>query len=223
MKKITTLCVLGIILLFFGLTLSPVMAETASNDTITVTFVDENGRVLQQSLTLTETELENLNGILANLMEKIQSAPDYTTAVSLIEAQLKGIFKNTRMQSMFSSLIKSMFRQKLMYQNNPFNQNVMVMSSGFTNKIGSIRGTHMNMHRYLTFWFYSSNSNLFVNSKTIIVDPYPFNVKTLMGRQIGMMRGFTGLYITQYSSIAEKEYTYFIGHARRATGMDLAL
>jgi hypothetical protein len=59
--------------------------------------------------------------------------------------------------------------------------------------------------------------------KTIIVAPYLFNVKTLIGRQIGMIRGFTGLYITQYSSIAEKEYTYFMGHARRAMGIDLAL
>jgi hypothetical protein len=221
MRKTTPLFVLGIIVLFLGVSYSPVLAETV--DTVTITYIDENGGVSLQTLSLSETELQELNGIFSNLMETIRTAPDYATAVSLAEVFIKGCCRNQKIQGLLSTMTRSLFRQRIMYPNNPFNQNLLVMSSGFTNKMMSMRGTHMNMHRFFTSWFYSANSNLLVNSQTIILDPNPFNIKTLTGRQIGMMRGFTGFYIVQHSTIADKEYTFFIGHARAIRGVDLAL
>ena len=223
MKKTTPIYALGIILLFLGLSINPITAQNISTDTITVTYVNEDNSVTYETLTLTEVEIQELNQILDSLIEKIQSAPDYATAVSLIEECMKGKIKNPGLKNLASAIVKMMFRSSGLYPTSPFRQNVMILSSGYTNKPFSLRETHIYMHRALTFWFYSVNSNILINSKTIIVDPYPFGIKTLTGRQFGMMRGFTGIYITQHSNVASKDYTYFMGHARNAIGYDLSL
>ncbi len=222
MKKMTPLYVIGTILLFVGLTASPVLAAQNNVNTVTFSFVEEDRLQSTQTLTLTETELQDFNQLFTEATEKIKSAPDYATALSIVEDYINGCCgSHAKLKNVFMFLMRNMFNSGTSHPS--IRQNVMVMSSGFTNAPLSLRGTHMNMHRALTVWLYTVNSNLFVKSTTIIVDPYPFNVKTLTSRQCGMMRGFTGLYITQYSTTAHKDFTYFIGSAKNAMGFDFSI
>jgi hypothetical protein len=79
------------------------------------------------------------------------------------------------------------------------------------------------MIRPITGWFYSGGSNVVLNSRTIIIDPYPFSIKTLTGRQIGLMANFIGLYIHRSGPIADKAITFFFGYAKTIRGFDLSL
>ena len=222
MKKMTPLYVIGTILLFVGLTASPVLADQNTTKTITFSFVENDHMLSTQTLTLTETELQDFNQLFTEAMEKIKSAPDYATALSIVKDYINGCCgSHSKLENVFMFLMRNMFNTGTSHPT--IRQNVMVLSSGFTNTPFSLRGTHMNMHRALTVWLYTVNSNIFVKSTTMIVDPSPFNVKTLTSRQCGIMRGFTGLYITQYSTTAHKDFTFFIGSAKNAMGFDLSL
>jgi len=224
MKKTTPLFVIGTILLFLGLSVSPVLAEQKNTETVTFSYIDENQILSTQTLTLSQTELQEFNQLMSEVMEKIQTAPDYATALSIVKDYINGCCGgHSKLKNMFMVLMSTMFNSKEIYRFSPLRQNVMVLSSGFTNKMFSFQATHLNMHKTLALWFYTVNSNLLTKSTTTIIDPYPFNVKTLTGRQIGMMRGFTGLYITQYSTIAHKDFTYFMGYAKGVMGYDLSI
>jgi len=222
MKKYTPVLVLGVVLLFFGITASPIVADNHKEDTVTISFVEEDTVLSTQTLVLTATDLKELDNMLSELLEQIQSAPDYDTALSIIEDYMMKCNRNPKLSTLFSFLMKTMFNPREFYSFSPFMQNVVVMSSGYTNNIFSVRGTRIHMHRFLLFWFYSSNSNLLVSSITSIMDPYPFSIKTMTGRQVGLLRGFTGVYITQHSNMANKDYTYFMGHARCVLGYDFS-
>ena len=70
-----------------------------------------------------------------------------------------------------------------------------------------------------TTWVYYNKK---VSCRTTIIDPVPFGSETLTGRQIGLMRGFMGLYIFHRSSFQTKSNTYFIGIGGLVRGMDLS-
>jgi len=222
MKKTTPLFVIGTILLFIGLSVSPVLAGPENTETIAFSYINEDQILSTQTLTLSQTELQEFNQLMSNVMEKIKSATDYATALSIVKDYIDGCCgSHSKLKNVFMLLMRNMFNAGTSHPS--IRQNVMVLSSGFTNTPFSLRGTRINMHRAFTIWFYTLNSNLLVKSTTMIVDPYPFNVKTLTSRQFGMMRGFTGLYITQYSTTAHKDFTYFIGSAKNAMGYDLSI
>ena len=222
MKKTTPLFVLGTILLFAGLSVSPALAQQQTDD-ITVSYIEEDGTILSQVLTLSDTEKQELGGILKELMEQIQTASDYESIISIFQGIMSKYSKHTGIQAILGFMMKYINRFQETSKISPFKQNVMILSSGFTNKAFAIKGMRISVHKTFATWFYSANSNILTSSNTIIVDPYPFSVKTLVGRQVGVMRGFNGFYITQLSTIANKQFTYFMGYARNAIGYDLPL
>jgi hypothetical protein len=104
----------------------------------------------------------------------------------------------------------------------PVRNTAFVMSWGFMNKLLPFGKNKMSIARPLTVWYYSGKSNVVINSRTLIVDPYPFSIRMLTGRQIGLMTNFAGVYIHLYGSMTDKAKTFFFGYAGTIRGFDLS-
>lgn len=71
------------------------------------------------------------------------------------------------------------------------------------------------------FWRYSGKSKIF-KGRTLIVERHPFGIKQrVIGSQIGVMRGFRGLYIDRESKLTGNSYNLFIGRANRIRAFDI--
>ena len=104
----------------------------------------------------------------------------------------------------------------------PLKTNAFIMSWGFANKINPFKENKLQLFRPLTAWYYSGKSKLILNSKTIIIDFDPFNIKLLTGRQVGFMRNFAGIYLHRETTLTEKSYTFFMGKTAATRGFDLS-
>ena len=104
----------------------------------------------------------------------------------------------------------------------PVRRNAFIMSWGFTHKLLSYRSLGIQMIRPITTWYYSGPSEVLLNSRTIILDPYPLSVKVLTGRQIGYMTNFIGFYLRRSGATSGNAITYFFGYAKVIRGFDLS-
>ena len=72
----------------------------------------------------------------------------------------------------------------------------------------------------MQFWHYVDDSGI-LRDKTVIVQPFSLKLDVLRGKQFGLMRGFTGIYINIYRGFGRLGHTYFIGMAKNARGFDI--
>ena len=130
-------------------------------------------------------------------------------------------------QNIINNFIKDRGRHPLLIsllsQLGAFKRRAFIMSWGFANKLILFRKNQVKLYHPITAWYYPKSSNSFLNSRTIIVDPYPSSIKTLSGRQFGLMRRFVGIFIYRNSTTAGESYTFFMGHAAKIRGFDLSI
>lgn len=73
----------------------------------------------------------------------------------------------------------------------------------------------------LSMWRYSEAS-IFVKGKTLVLERKPFGIhQKVVGPQIGLMRGFKGIYFDHESKLTANSYVFFIGHAHRVRVFDI--
>ncbi len=73
----------------------------------------------------------------------------------------------------------------------------------------------------LSLWHYRSQNNLF-KGRTLILDRHPFGIgQRLQGPQIGLMKGFRGVYWDHESRLTDNSYLFFMGSADRVRAFDL--
>ena len=217
MTKIKGMLTIGVILLFLGVTFNPVTAQTAVKDQMEVTTIG----TLKQ-LQLTNDEVTSMQKFLPALLEKMSTATSYANLVDTIQSFIAENGRHPVLVLLLSLVIKGIDFNYKINQLRPLRKNVFIMSWGFTNKFLSLGKNKLNIVRPYTLWFYSGRSNLVLNSRTIIIDPYPFGIKMFTGRQIGFMTDFKGLYIHRSGSIADKAITMFLGFTSTVRGMDLS-
>ena len=217
MVKIKGILALGIILLFLGTAFSPVTAQTAVKDQLEVNTI---GGIKQMQLS--EKDMTTMEKFLPALIEKMASATSYSSLIDIIQNFIAENGRHPVLILLLQILIKTIDFNFKINQLRPLRKNVFVMSWGFTSKFLSLGKNKINIARPLTGWYYSGRSNVVLNSRTIILDPYPFGIKMLTGRQIGLMSDFVGLYIHRSGSIGDKAITFFFGFAKVIRGLDLS-
>jgi hypothetical protein len=217
MAKIKGILAVGVILLFLGLAISPVTAQTAVKDQLEVNTI---GGIKQMQLS--EKDMTTMEKFLPALIEKMASATSYTSLIDIIQSFIAENGRHPVLIGLLQILIKTINFNFKINQLRPLRKNVFIMSWGFTSKFLSLGKNKINIVRPLTGWYYSGRSNIVLNSRTIILDPYPFGIKMFTGRQIGLMSDFVGLYIHRSGSIADKAITFFFGFAKVVRGIDLS-
>ena len=217
MTKIKGLCAIGVILLFLGVTLSPVTAQTAIKDQLEVSAIGD-----LKEMKLSAGDMTTMERFLPTLIDKMSKATSYSSLIDVIQGSIAENGRHPVLVVLLRILIKAIDLNFKINQLRPLRKNVFIMSWGFTNKFLSLGKNKLNIARPLTLWFYSGRSNFVLNSRTIILDPYPFGIKMYTGRQIGLMRDFIGLYIHRSGSIADKAITFFFGYTKIVRGVDLS-
>jgi hypothetical protein len=214
MVKIKGILAVGVILLFLGLAFSPVTAQTTIKDQLEVSTIGDLAPVQ-----LSEKDLTTMEKFLPALLEKMQTATSYSELIETVQSFMKEHGRQPILVLILTLLIKAINFQFKFNQFRPVRRNAFVLSWGFTNKFKS---PAISMIRPISGWFYSAKSNAILNSRTIILDLYPFSIKMLDGRQIGFMTNFIGLYIYRYGTLADKAITFFFGYANTIRGFDLS-
>lgn len=217
MVKIKGILAIGVILLFLGLAFSPVTAQTTVKDQLEVNAM---GGIKQMQLS--EKDMTTMEKFLPTLIEKMASATSYSSLIDIIQNFIAENGRHPVLILLLQILIKTIDFNFKINQLRPLRKNVFIMSWGFTSKFLSLGKNKLNIARPLTGWYYSGRSNVVLNSRTIILDPYPFGIKMFTGRQVGLMSDFVGLYIHRSGSIADKAITFFFGHAKVVRGFDLS-
>jgi hypothetical protein len=215
MAKIKGILAGGVILLFLGLAISPVTSQTTIKDQLEVSTIGDLAPVQ-----LSEKDLTTMEKFLPALLEKMQTATSYSGLIETVQNFMKEHGRQPILVLILTLLIKAINFQFKFNQFRPIRRNAFVLSWGYTNKF---RSSAISMIRPISGWFYSAKSNTILNSRTIILDLYPFSIKIIDGRQIGIMTNFIGLYIYRYATLRDKAMTFFFGYVNTIRGFDLSL
>ena len=193
----------GVTLLFILISLSPVTAQLFQNDIIESLVFGED-----------ETEFEGISEEqLLEFMENLEGVSSYSGALLKITELLGKSNEGSPFQELLSEIAKI----------SPFKKRALIVSFGSSPTLNPLRTNQVNVLRPSTFlWYYSGTSGKILSDKTIIIDPNPFHVRMIDGRQIGLVRRFVGAYSYQPGAILEPGKTLFIGYASRAIGIDLS-
>ena len=100
--------------------------------------------------------------------------------------------------------------------------NYFVISYGAYHRLNPRKENSINFFKErFSLWRYSDTSRL-LKGKTLIVERQPFGIHQKMaGPQIGVMRGFRGMYLDLESKLTGNSYVFFLGGARQIRAFDL--
>jgi hypothetical protein len=221
MTKIKGMLTIGVILLFLGVIVNPATAQVTIQEKVQEKIESMTVSKVQQ-LQLTREDIGSMQKFLPDLIEKVSKATSRTNLVDIVQSFIAENGRHPFLVFLLNIVIKGIDFNYKINQLRPLRKNVFIMSWGFTNKFLSLGKNKFNLIRPSTLWFYSGRSNLVLNSRTIIIDPYPFGIKMLTGRQVGLMSDFKGLYIHRSGSLADKAITMFFGFTSTVRGFDLS-
>ena len=217
MIKTKGIIAVGVILLFMGLALSPASAQPTIKERLQVSTIGDLA-----SPRLSAKDLTVIEKFLPTLFEKMQTATSFSELISNIQSMMKEHGRNPVLVLILTLIMKVWDFQYKFGQFRPVRKTAFIMSLGFTNKFISLAKNKIMLAKPFTTWFYSGKSNIVLNSRTIILDPYPFSIRMLSGRQIGMMSNFVGIYIHLSGHLSDKAKTFFFGYAGSIRGFDLS-
>jgi len=212
-----TLFAVGIIFLFTTVAMSPLLIEQAKSETepqsllTRVVFGSES--VTEEDISLPASEETAFKTKLSEFMNSLDSVNDYTELLATIQ----DFFGEKQGSSLLKEALQNINGFSL------FSKRVFVISYGHNPTVNLFKKFQFNLLRPATlFWYYSGTSPHIISDKTLIIDPYPFDVRVLDGRQMGFMKRFVGIYIYKPSSTISESFTFFIGYAYKVAGVDLS-
>lgn len=100
--------------------------------------------------------------------------------------------------------------------------NYFVISYGAYHRLNPRKENSVDLFKEgLSMWRYSDTSRL-LKGRTLILERHPLGVhQKMMGPQLGIMRGFKGIFLDIESKLTGNSYVFFIGGARRIRAFDL--
>jgi hypothetical protein len=200
-----------------GLAVSPAIAQTTIEDQLEIRTIGDLAPVQ-----LSEKDITTMEEFLPILLEKMQTATSYSELIEIVKNSMTDFGRHPVLVLILTLLIKTINFNFKLGQFLPARRNAFIISWGFTKKFLSYKSLGIQMIRPITGWYYTGQSNVLLNSRTIILDPYPLSVKMLTGRQIGFMSNFIGLYIHRSGTNIDNAITYFFGYAKIIRGFDLS-
>jgi len=202
-----------IILLLLTIPLGIVQASESyikneENEYIAVEFVSLNSDeiITTETLYITEEELEEFENTISILIDKISSADSWQSIRDIIKKFLEG--NNLGIFTIFKKFLSKIIAFR-----------TYVISSGHGYKLNPIKKGSIRIRKRASFWHYTSGK--LIRDRTIILKPLALKMKVLKGSQFGMMTRFTGAYIYIARKFPQKSYTFFMGIARHASGIQM--
>jgi hypothetical protein len=219
MSKNKTLVATGIVLLFVGLAFSPV---TTAEPT--------------QNIRLAAQEFKELDEVLSDLVDKIAEAHDYDEVLEILNDFKNNCDRFPNLKNLLEKIIDlinkilnllnfELVKIKDRYYLYPLCKDYkFIISYGTYNRLNPFKDNEINIVKPgFTMWRYHGKQGILNKNsgRTVIIDRHPFNIKRLSGTQVGLMKGFTGVYFDIESERTGKTYTFFMGRAVRAFGIEL--
>jgi len=222
MLKRKSLLAIAVIILFLGLSLSPVTAKVSLKEKIEFGLIGEDGKISFETIKLSVEKIREVEGLLAQLMEKMQSADNYDQLINIVNS-----YKMEWGRFPFLTLLLALIQRFLKITHNlnqlrPIRRDAFIMSWGFGAKLNPFKENKFKLLVPIKLWYYTGRGPLYINSRTLIVDPCPFSIKSLTGRQIGCMRNFVGIYFYRHNTLTDKTYTFMLGRSGTVRGFDLS-
>ena len=212
-----TIFAVGIISLFIAVAMSPLLIEQAKSETEPQTLLTRvifgSESVKEEDVSLPASEETAFKTKISDFMNSIDSVNDFTDLLAIIQ----DFFGEKQGSSLLKDALQNIDGFSL------FSKRVFVISYGHNPTVNLFKKFQFNLLRPATlFWYYTGNSQHYISDKTLIIDPYPFDVRVLDGRQMGFMKRFVGIYIYKPSGTISESYTFFIGYAYKVAGVDLS-
>ena len=217
MKNTKGILAAGVILLFLGLACSPVTAQTTLKERFQIGTIGDIAL-----LQFTDRDVAIMDDFLPALFERMQTATSHAELIDILQGFMKDFGRQPILVMLLNLLTRGVSLNYNIMKRLPIRKTAFIMSMGFTNKYFSFAKNSVGFAKPITTWFYSGRSNLMLNSRTIIIDPLPFTIKTINGRQIGLMTNFIGLYIHFTPTFGDNAKTFFVGYTGTVRGFDLS-
>lgn len=187
-----------------------------------------------------DQEYKSVTTALNNLMDKIERAENDKEILKLIKGCCSNeLFATTPiLRDILAKIIDWIFSRRNLFSsggiiNNIFNKERFDDRSKekFVISFGSYqKGIFSKKNEKLTLfkqgfasWRYSGKAKL-SQGRTIIAERKPFSIQQrIRGSQIGIILGFSGVFIDVESELTGNSYVFIMGNARRAKAFDLSL
>lgn len=206
------------IFLLMGVALLPVSAQTTSSEelacqeTTTIeTFMQDVERIAFESNTFSEF-VQKLRDLV---FEK-----DYSK-YAVINEMFSKILQYLQKTQAFS-IAGINILDLLGKSSSRLSSNFFVISYGAYHRLNPRKENSIDLFKEgFSMWRYSDTARL-LKGKTLILERHPFGVHQRMtGPQLGIMRGFRGIFLDIESKLTGNSYVLFIGGARRIRAFDL--
>lgn len=206
------------VFLLMGVALLPVSAQTASSEdlesqeTTTIeTFMIDVERIAVESNTFSEfvQKLRNL------VFEKDYSK--YAVINEMFSKILQYLVKSQGFSIAGINILDLLGKSSSRLSSNYF-----VISYGAYHRLNPRKENSIDLFKErFSMWRYSDAARL-LKGKTLIFERHPFGIhQKMIGPQLGIMRGFRGIYLDIESKLTGNSYVLFIGGARRIRAFDL--
>jgi len=226
--------VIGTIVLFLGLTLSPISAiqlqkneqqmegieselvaePTQKTIDIEYTIFNIDGTPITDTVTVSEEELDGIMATLSLLLEKVEQCTDFNEIVAILEKFAEDC-TDPALEQIFCSFM-GRYLPCL-----PVGR-TFVMSHGWGYKLRPFKCHQLKIRKFFTTWHYGQH-DFTLRAKTYIFRFLRPKIKILKGPQFGWMTQFFGIYLYIARSFPHKSYTFFFGSTWNARGIDLFL
>ena len=180
-----------------------------NNETLFVEVVDvnEDGIITNETISISEEGLAELENTISILMDNILSTNSWEKLENIIDnlPKTNGIIT--------SIILKIISRFKLL------SSRAIVISLGHSYKLNPFRKNLFRLRQKFTFWLYSNEGK--TEDRTIILRPFALKLRIIRGLQFGFMKNFFGIYIYIAKKFPQKSTTFFMGTARRINGIQI--
>lgn len=212
------LLALAMVFLLGGVTILPVSAQVTQTEKIAVqettivdSFVDDVERIASESTSFSDFAQKLRNHFLD---------ADYSSYPVVNEIYVKIL------QYLLSKKPVSIgslgFFDLLSRSATRFGSNFFVISYGAYHRLNPRKENSVDLVKErLSMWRYSDSARL-LKGRTIIFERHPFGIHQRMtGPQLGIMKGFKGIYLDIESKLTGNSYVFFFGGVRRIHAFDL--
>lgn len=213
-----TILATTMVFLLMGVALLPVSAQTASSEdlenqeTTTIeTFMIDVERIAVESNTFSEF-VQKLRDLV---FEKDYSK--YAVINEMFSKILQYLVKSQGFSIAGINILDLLGKSSSRLSSNFF-----VISYGAYHRLNPRKENSIDLFKErFSMWRYSDAAR-FLKGKTLILERHPFGIhQKMIGPQLGIMRGFRGIYLDIESKLTGNSYVLFIGGARRIRAFDL--
>jgi hypothetical protein len=207
-----------IALLFISISLLPVSAQkTAADD------------MVQQEVTVVEKFMDDVERIAS----ESQTFSDFSEKLQDL-CQINNYGKFPIVQNVITNMLQFLGKEKgasigginlidlLGKFSSRFRPDYIVISFGAYNRLNPRKENSIDRFKEgLSMWRYSDTSKL-LKGRTLILERQPFGIhQKMIGPQLGLMKGFRGIYLDIESKLTGNAYVFFMGRADRIRTFDL--